>query len=217
MIKTFNRRLRNIFLTGFLVTLPIALTIFILNFLFQSLDTLSPTFTNWLILLGAPLPEGYRIPFLGVVMTIIIVFLVGLLTTNIFGKKLLQFWERIVEKIPIVRRIYKGTKQVVSSFTTVDTKSFTKVVLVEFPRKGVHALAFVTGKTRGELQRLTGDNHINIFIPTTPNPTSGFVIFTDPSEVIELDMTIEDGIKYVVSGGIVTPEQAQKLIDEACV
>ena len=217
MIKAFNRRLRNVFLTGFLVTLPIALTVFILNFLFKSLDAMSPTFTHWLILLGAPLPEGYRVPFLGVIMTLIIVFFVGALTTNIFGKKLLQFWEGIVEKIPFVSRIYKGTKQVVSSFTTVDTESFTKVVLVEFPRKGVHALAFVTGKTRGELQRLTGDNHISIFIPTTPNPTSGFVIFTDPSEVIELDMTIEEGIKYVISGGIVTPEQARKMVKDASV
>ena len=215
MLKNFNRRLRNVFLTGFLVTLPIALTVFILNFLFKSLDALSPIFTHWLIVLGAPLPEGYRVPFHGVIMTFGIVFFVGALTTNIFGKKLLQFWEGLVGKIPFVRRIYKGTKHLVSAFTTVDTKSFTKVVLIEFPRKGVHAIAFVTGKTRGELQRLTSDNHINIFIPTTPNPTSGFVIFTDPSEVIELDMTIEEGIKYVISGGIVTPEQARKLIEDA--
>ena len=217
MLKNFNRRFRNVFLTGFLVTLPIALTVFILNFLFKSLDALSPIFTHWLILLGAPLPNGYRVPFLGVIMTFVIVFFVGALTTNIFGKKLLQFWEGIVEKIPFVRRIYKGTKQVVSSFVTMDTKSFTKVVLIEFPRKGAHAIAFVTGKTCGELQRLTSDNHINIFIPTTPNPTSGFVIFTDPSEVIELDMSIEEGIKYVVSGGIVTPEQARKLTEDTSV
>ena len=215
MLKNFNRRLRNVFLTGFLVTLPIALTVFILNFLFKSLDALSPIFTHWLILLGAPLPDGYRVPFLGVIMTFVIVFFVGALTTNIFGKKLLQFWEGIVEKIPFVRRIYKGTKQVVSSFATMDTKSFTKVVLVEFPRKGAYAIAFVTGKTRGELQRLTSDNHVNIFIPTTPNPTSGFVIFTDPSEITELDMTVEEGIKYVISGGIVTPEQARKLTEDA--
>lgn len=214
MLKKFNRRLRNIFLTGFLVTLPIALTVFILNFLFKSLDALSPTFTHWLILLGAPLPKGYRIPFLGVIMTFAIVFFIGALTTNIFGKKILQLWEGIVEKIPFVRRIYKGTKQVVASFATMDTKSFTKVVLIEFPRKGAYALAFVTGKTRGELKRLTSANHINLFVPTTPNPTSGFVIFTDPKEVIELDMTIEEGIKYVISGGIVTPEQARKLIED---
>jgi uncharacterized membrane protein len=213
----FNRRLRNIFLTGFLITLPIALTIFILNFLFKSLDALSPVFTRWLILLGAPIPDGYRIPFLGVVMTFIIVFLVGAVTTNIVGKKILYLWEEIIGKIPFVRRIYKGTKQVVSSFATMDTKSFTKVVLIEFPRKGAHAIAFVTGKTSGELQHLTSENHMKIFIPTTPNPTSGFIVFAEPSEFITLDMTIEEGIKYVISGGIVTPDHVEKLIKNSSV
>ena len=217
MIKNFNRRLRNIFLTGFLITLPIALTIFILNFLFTSLDALSPVFTQWLIVVGVPIPEGYRIPFLGVVVTFVIVFLIGAATNNIFGKKMLHFWEGIVEKIPFVRRIYKGTKQVVSSFATLDTKAFTKVVLIEFPRKGSHAMAFVTGKTSGELLHLTSRNHIKIFIPTTPNPTSGFIIFADPTEIIELDMTIEEGIKYVVSGGIVSPEHIKKLITNSSV
>jgi uncharacterized membrane protein len=217
VLTNFNRRLRNIFLAGLLVTLPISLTIFILSFLFKSLDTLSPAFTHWLTLLGAPLPEGYRIPFLGVIMTFVIVFLVGVVTTNIFGKKLLHLWEEFIEKIPFVRRIYKGTKQVVSSFATMDTKSFTKVVLIEFPRKGAHAIAFVTGKTRGELKLLTSDNHLKIFVPTTPNPTSGFIIFAEPSEFIELDMTIETGIKFVISGGIVSPEQFKKSIKDTIV
>ena len=217
VIKNFKRRIRNVFLAGLLITLPITLTVFILIFLFKSLDTLSPVFTHWLILLGAPIPEGYRIPFLGVVMTFIIVFLVGAVTTNIFGKKILNLWEGIVEKIPFVRRIYKGTKQVVSSFATMDTKSFTKVVLIEFPRRGAHAIAFVTGETKGELRRLTGDNHMKVFIPTTPNPTSGFIVFADPSEYTELNMTIEEGIKYVVSGGIVSPEQAEKIIADSSV
>ena len=217
MLKNLNRRLRNIFLTGLLVALPISLTVFILSFLFRSLDTLSPVFTHWLILLGAPLPQGYQIPFLGVIMTFVIVFLVGAVTTNIFGKKILHLWEEIIEKIPFVRRIYKGTKQVVSSFATMDTTSFTKVILIEFPRKGAHAIGFVTGKTRGEIKHLTSDNHLKVFVPTTPNPTSGFIIFAEPSEFIELDMTIEEGIKFVISGGIVSPEQIQKSIKDSSV
>ena len=217
MLKNLNRRLRNIFLAGLLVALPISLTIFILSFLFRSLDTLSPVFTHWLILLGAPLPQGYRIPFLGVIMTFVIVFLVGAVTTNIFGKKLLHLWEEIIEKIPFVRRIYKGTKQVVSSFATMDTTSFTKVILIEFPRKGAHAIGFVTGKTRGEIKHITSDNHLKIFVPTTPNPTSGFIIFAESSEFIELDMTIEEGIKFVISGGIVSPEQIKKSIKDSSV
>ena len=215
MINNLKRRIRNVFLTGFLVTLPIALTVFIFIFLFKNLDAFSPTFTRWLILLGAPLPEGYRIPFLGVIITFLIILLVGALTTNIFGTKLLHLWERIIEKIPFVRRIYTGTKQVVKSIATADTKSFSKVVLIEFPRKGIHAIGFITGKTRGELKDLTGENHLNVFVPTTPNPTSGFLIFADFGEVIELDMTIEEGVKYVISGGIVNPEQARKLIEDA--
>ena len=215
MINNLKRRIRNIFLTGLLVTLPIALTAFILIFLFKNLDALSPTFTRWLILLGAPLPDGYRVPFLGVIITFLIILLVGALTTNIFGNKLLHLWERIIEKIPFVRRIYTGTKQVVKSIATADTKSFRKVVLIEFPRKGIHAIGFITGKTRGELKHLTSENHFNVFVPTTPNPTSGFLIFADSGEVIELDMTIEEGVKYVISGGIVNPEQARKLIEDA--
>ena len=215
MINNLKRRIRNVFLTGFLVTLPIALTVFIFIFLFNNLDAFSPTFTRWLILLGAPLPEGYRIPFLGVFMTFLIILLIGALTTNIFGNKLLHLWERIIGKIPFVRRIYTGTKQVVKSIATADTKSFRKVVLIEFPRKGVHAIGFITGETRGELKHLTSKHHFNVFVPTTPNPTSGFLIFADSGEVIELDMTIEEGIKYVVSGGIVNPEQARKLIEDA--
>ena len=215
MINDLKRRIRNVFLTGFLVTLPIALTVFIFIFLFKNLDALSPTFTRWLILFGAPLPEGYRIPFLGAVMTFLIIILVGALTTNIFGNKLLHLWERIIGKIPFVRRIYTGTKQVVKSIATADTKSFRKVVLIEFPRKGIHAIGFITGKTRGELKHLTSENHFNVFVPTTPNPTSGFLIFADSGEVTELDMTIEEGVKYVVSGGIVSPEQARKLTEDA--
>ena len=215
MIDNLKRRIRNVFLTGLLVTLPIALTAFILIFLFKNLDALSPTFTRWLILLGAPLPEGYRVPFLGVIMTFLIILLVGAFTTNIFGNKLLHLWERIIGKIPFVRRIYTGTKQVVKSIATADTKSFRKVVLIEFPRKGIHAIGFITGETRGELKHLTGEHHFNVFVPTTPNPTSGFLIFADSGEVIELDMTIEEGVKYVISGGIVNPEQTRKLIEDA--
>ena len=148
-------------------------------------------------------------------MTFLIIILVGALTTNIFGNKLLHLWERIIGKIPFVRRIYTGTKQVVKSIATADTKSFRKVVLIEFPRKGIHAIGFITGKTRGELKHLTSENHFNVFVPTTPNPTSGFLIFADSGEVIELDMTIEEGVKYVISGGIVNPEQARKLIEDA--
>jgi len=206
VLNRIQRRFRNIFVTGLLITLPIFITIFILKFLYKHLDALSPLFTALLIKAGAPIPEGYRIPFLGVTMTLIIIVLVGMFTTNIFGKRLVHLGETLVEKIPFVRRIYGGTKQVISSFVHADTSAFNQVVLIEFPRRGVHAIGFVTGDTRGEVQSKTGDNMINVFVPTTPNPTSGFLIFAPPEEVQEISMTIEEGVKYVISGGIVDPQ-----------
>ena len=205
MFKNFQRRIRNVFITGLLITLPIALTWFILQFLLNNFDALSPVFTNILIRLGAPIPEGYRIPFLGLVVTLLIVLIVGWLTTNFFGKKVFQIGELLIEKIPFVRRIYKGSKQVVSSIAEADTSAFRKVVLIEFPRRGLLAIGFVTGESRGEVQELTRENMLNVFVPTMPNPTSGFLIFSPLEELTEVSMTIEEGIKYVVSGGLVTP------------
>ena len=205
MFKNFQRRIRNVFITGLLITLPIALTWFILQFLLNNFDALSPVFTNILIQLGAPIPEGYRIPFLGLGVTLLIVLIVGWLTTNFFGKKVFQIGELLIEKIPFVRRIYKGSKQVVSSIAEADTSAFRKVVLIEFPRRGLLAIGFVTGESRGEVQELTRENMLNVFVPTMPNPTSGFLIFSPLKELTEVSMTIEEGIKYVVSGGLVTP------------
>ena len=205
MIKKFQRRLRNVFITGLLITLPIALTWFILQFLLKNFDALSPVFTRMLIQLGAPIPEGFRIPFLGLMVTLLIVLAVGWLTTNFFGKKLFELGELMIEKIPFVRRIYKGSKQVVSSLAEADTLTFRKVVLIEFPRRGLLAIGFVTGESRGEVQELTRENMLNVFVPTMPNPTSGFLIFSPLEELTEVSMTIEEGIKYVVSGGLVTP------------
>ena len=206
MFKKLQRRIRNIFITGLLITLPIALTYFILQFLFKNLDALSPVFTKILIDMGAPIPEGYRIPALGLVITLLIVLAVGWFTTNFFGKQMINLGERLVGKIPFVRKIYKGSKQVVQSIAHADTTAFRKVVLIEFPRRGMLAIGFVTGSARGEVQGYTRENILNVFVPTMPNPTSGFLVFAPPEELTEIDMSIEDGIKYVVSGGIVDTE-----------
>ena len=207
MFTKLNPRIRNVFITGLLITLPIALTYFILQFLFKNLDALSPVFTKVLIDLGAPIPEGYRVPALGLVITLLIVLAVGWFTTNFFGKRLILLGENIVGKIPFVRRIYKGSKQVVQSIAHADTRAFRKVVLIEFPRRGMLAIGFVTGEARGEVQKNTCDDVLNVFVPTMPNPTSGFLVFAPPEELTEIDMSIEDGVKYVVSGGIVTTER----------
>ena len=206
MLKKLQRRIRNIFITGLLITLPIALTYFILQFLFKNLDALSPVFTKILIDMGAPIPEGYRIPALGLVITLLIVLAVGWFTTNFFGKQMINLGESLVEKIPFVRKIYKGSKQVVQSIAHADTTAFRKVVLLEFPRRGMLAIGFVTGSARGEVQEYTREDVLNVFVPTMPNPTSGFLVFAPPEDLTEIDMSIEDGIKYVVSGGIVDTE-----------
>ncbi len=207
MFKNLKTRLRNYFITGLLITLPIAFTIFILNFLFRLLDdALSPTFTRLLIMVGAPIQEGYRIPGLGVFMTLVVIFLIGLITTNVMGAKLLQLGEKILERIPIVRNVYTGAKQVVTTIATTDTGAFNEVVVVEFPRKGIWSMGFITSQTRGEVQQITEEEVVNVFVPTTPNPTSGFLIFVPRSDTTSLSMTVEEGIKMVISCGIVTPK-----------
>ena len=177
MIKKFQRRIRNVFITGLLITLPIALTYFILQFLFRNLDALSPVFTKVLIDMGAPIPEGYRIPALGFVITLFIVLAVGWFTTNFFGKRFLHLGEKVVEKIPFVRRIYKGSKQVVQSIANADTSSFRKVVLIEFPRKGMLAIGFVTGSARGEVQNLTREDVLNVWARLAELPQNTIVRF----------------------------------------
>ncbi len=211
----FKRRVRNVFITGLLVTLPIAFTIFILNFLFKTLDNwLSPGITKLLILAGTPILEDFRLPGLGVAVTVLIIFLVGVLTKNIFGAKLVQLGEMIVEKIPIVRNVYTGAKQVVTTIAHTDTNAFSRVVLVEFPRKEIYAMGFVTSETKGEVQALLEGDVVSVFVPTTPNPTSGFLVFIAQDEIIDLSMSVEEGIKLIISCGIVTPKfDSEKLLD----
>jgi len=215
MLTSIKRRIRNIFITGLLITLPIAFTIFIFNFLFKTLDNwLSPTITKLLIWAGAPIVEEFRIPGLGVIVTLIIIFLFGIVTRSFLGAKLVQLGEMIVDRIPVVRSIYTGAKQIVTTIAHADTKAFRKVVLLEFPRKGLYSMGFITSDNRGEVQALTQENVVNVFVPTTPNPTSGFLIFAPKEEVIELTMTVEEGIKFIISCGIVTPKHQQERLME---
>jgi uncharacterized membrane protein len=211
-------RLRNLFIAGLLVLLPISITIFILTFLFQKLDNLlSPVFVKLLILLRLPLQEGQFIPGLGFVATFIIIIFTGLITKNILGRKLFKLGEIIVEKTPVARSIYSGAKQIIDTVSKSHLDTFSKVVMVEYPRRGLFSLGFVTCESRGEIQENTEENVVNVFIPTTPNPTSGMLIFVPQKDIIPLSMTVEEGIKLVVSGGIVTPtnnnlQQAKELM-----
>ncbi len=211
MFKKLKHRIRNIFIAGLLIILPVGITYLVLSLLFNNVDKLlSPILTKLLIFIDVPIRPGYRIPGLGFISTILIVFFAGLLTTNIFGRKLVKLGELILEKIPVVRSIYTAVKQVIDTIAHTNKKAFRQVVILEYPRKGLYSVGFITCDSKGEIQDATGDDMINIFVPTTPNPTSGYLIFASKKDIIPLSMTVEDGIKLVISGGIVTPNNERK-------
>lgn len=211
MIKKIRTKLQNLFIAGLLVLLPISITVFILTFIFKKLDNLlSPAFVKLLILSGLPLQEGQSIPGLGFVATIIIIIFTGLITKNILGKKLFGLGEILVEKIPVARSIYSGAKQIIDTVSKSQLDAFNKVIMVEYPRRGLFSIGFVTCESKGEIQENIEEDVVNVFIPTTPNPTSGLLIFVPKKDVIPLSMSVEEGIKLVVSGGIVTPIKNDK-------
>jgi uncharacterized membrane protein len=201
--ETLEKRLKTIFFTGLLTVVPIAMTVVVVNWIVGSMDEL----------LNRLIPDryqpdvllGFPIPGLGLLATLLLVLLVGLLTANYFGRKMFDFSERVMGRIPLVKGIYSLFKQVASTVLHKDKQSFRKVVLIEYPRRGIWMVGFVTGRTEGEIQELTDRGVINVFIPTTPNPTSGFYILVPEEDAQVLNMTVEDAFKLIISGGMVTP------------
>ena len=158
------------------------------------------------------LPETYlhiHIPGLGLILVVFLVFAVGLLTRNFVGRKMVHLGEKIVDRIPLARIIYVGVKQLLEALFFQKTKAFEKAALIEYPRRGIYAICFITGESKGEVQCKTNKNMINVFVPTTPNPTSGFYILIPENELIILNMSVEDAFKLIVSGGIVSPNEAK--------
>lgn len=194
--------LRRYLMAGLLVWVPLGVTLLIVAFLVDLMD-------QTLRLLPQSLqPEnllGFRIPGLGAVLTAVVVFVTGMIVTNLFGQQLFTIGERVLQRIPLVRSIYASVKQVTESMFS-SGKSFRKVVLVEYPRQGMWSLAFQTGSGAAEVNRKTGREIVNIFIPTTPNPTSGFFLMVPREDVIELDMSVDQGLKMLLSVGVVVPE-----------
>ncbi|MGB4549444.1 MAG: DUF502 domain-containing protein [Syntrophales bacterium] len=197
-----RKKIKPIFLTGLAVTIPIGLTIYILFFLISLMDGLLH------IIPSRHHPDqvlGFHIPGLGIIFTLILIFAVGLATRSLLGRRLLLWGESLVYRVPLVRGIYQALKQIVDAMVSAKGESFKRVVLVEFPRKGLYTVAFVTGMASGEVQEKTEEKCINIFIPTTPNPTSGFYMMVPERETTRLDMTVEEAFKLIMSGGIVAP------------
>lgn len=195
--------LRKYLLAGLLVWLPLGVTVLVIKALIDLMDR---------VLVFIPEqyhPEallGFPIPGLGVVLSLVVLFTTGVIVANLFGRRLVAIWESLLARIPLVSTIYSAVKQVVETVFTNQGKSFRKVLLVEYPRKGIWALAFYTGTAVGEVQARTSREVINVFLPTTPNPTSGFLIMVPREDVIELDMPVDEGIKLIMSLGVLVPE-----------
>jgi len=197
-----NIKLKNIFLTGLAVIVPVGLTLYILVFLIGMMDgflTLIPQKYHPTALFG------FHVPGLGILVTILLVFICGLMTKNIFGNRIVLYGEALLDKIPFVRSIHMAIKKIVDSMVLYRNRSFKKVVLVEFPRRGAYALAFMTGIPGDEIHQKTGQRCVSVYVPTTPNPTSGYFIIFPEAEVIYLDMSVEEAFTLIISCGIVNP------------
>jgi uncharacterized membrane protein len=195
--------LRKNILAGILVVAPVALTLYVVVMLLRWIDAL----------VGALLPGRYQqqfdlfyhIPGMGLLIALIFLVLIGATARSVLGQMLVQMGESMLSRIPIMRGLYGAFKQIFHTMLTNTSEAFRKVVLVEFPRRDAWTLGFVTGTTMGEAEEKLNKPTVNVFVPTTPNPTSGFLLIVPQSDLLMLDMTVEQGIKMVVSGGIITP------------
>ena len=206
--KGLMARLRSWFLTGLLVTAPVMLTIYItwlfIDIIDSNVNALIPNGVRELIEIKAP--HIGSLPGLGLLIGLIVITLIGALAAGFFGRWLIRMGENILNRMPVVRTIYGASKQILETVLTTQSNAFREVVLVEYPRKELWVVGFVTGNTEGEVGVKIDDETVNVFIPTTPNPTSGFLLFCPKKDLIYLDMGVEDAVKLVVSGGIVTPD-----------
>ena len=199
----FVQRLRAYFFTGVLITAPLFITGYLawlfIGFVDAKVTPLLPAQYN---------PESYLpfgLPGLGLIILFIALTIIGAVTAGFFGKLWLRFTERLLNRMPVVRNVYSAVKQIFETVLAQQSNAFREAVLVEYPRRGIWAIAFITGRTEGEVQNITEEECLNIFIPTTPNPTSGFLLFVPKKDLISLSMSTEEAIKMVISGGIITP------------
>jgi uncharacterized membrane protein len=200
--------IRRYFISGLLVWLPIIITVLVIKFVFDMLSK------SLLLLPHHYQPDvlfGFHIPGVGVILTLFVILLTGLFTANIIGRSFLAFGDAMMSRIPLVRSVYTGVKQVTETLFTPGGTSFRKVLLVEYPCPGVWSVAFQTGEVGKETHKLMNEETmVSYFIPTTPNPTSGFLMMAPKNKVIELDMSVDQALKFVISLGVVQPDWAAK-------
>jgi len=196
-------RLRKYFVAGLLFWVPVAVTFLIISFLVDLLDR------TMLLVPFKYRPEalfGHSVPGLGVLFAVLLVFVTGIVVANLLGRRLLQFWEAVLSRIPFVRSIYATAKQVMETVVSQDGMSFREVVMIEYPRAGLWSLAFVTGEGLQEAKEISGEDLVNIYVPTTPNPTSGFFLMLARKDVKRLNLSVEDGLKLILSTGVILPK-----------
>lgn len=207
MADSFGKKIKNFFkhnfVAGFLLLVPIGATFTLINYIIKKSDEV------WRLIPAQLRPEtylGFNIPGLGLILTFLFIVLIGIFGRIYVGKWLIKTAEEFIHKIPLISGVYSGLKQLMdTTFKNEGTEEKRKVVMVEFPRQGMYSIGFVTSTARGETQEKTAKAVVNVFIPTTPNPTSGFFVMLPESELIMLDMSVNDAFKLIVSGGIVTP------------
>lgn len=196
------KRLRRYLVAGILVWVPLAVTYLLLKFAVNIMD-------RTLLLIPAPYrPDallGFHVPGLGVILAVVVLLLTGLLAANFVGRAFVGGWESLMDRIPFVRAIYSGAKNFAELVFSDSSQSFKKVLLIEYPRKGVYSLAFQTATDLGEVQGRTGDDVVCCFVPTTPNPTSGLIIIVPKKDIIVLDMDVDEALKMIISLGVVIP------------
>ena len=202
MFSNWWPRLRRVLVAGMLVWVPVGITLLVLQLLIDLAD-------QTLRLIPEPYrPEtllGFPIPGLGLVLSLVLLFVTGLVAANVFGKRIIGFWESVLRRIPLVRTIYTAAKGFLEMVLSGKRGSFSRVLLIEYPRRGIYCIAFQTSSTVGQLAEHTPDS-VCVFVPTTPNPTSGFLVVAPRKDLIELNMSVEDAIKLVVSVGVVVPD-----------
>ena len=197
-------KIRSWFFTGILVMTPLILTIYVVWAFITFVDNLVVPLVPYYYRPSTYL--AFPIPGLGLIIVFIFTTFVGILATGLFGRTLIRLWENILSRMPVVRSVYSAIKQILETVMATQSDAFRQAVLVEYPRKDIWAIGFVTGSTKGEVGENVNKKMVNVFMPTTPNPTSGFLLFFPEKDLIFLKMSVEDALKLVVSGGMVIPK-----------
>jgi len=199
------KHLRNYFISGLLFWIPLVLTFIVIRFFLELLNKIIPPkyLPETLFNLNTDFPGS------GIVLVLLVILVTGVMVSNILGRKLVTLWERVLNKIPGFRNIYNVLKKVSDTVFNTSTESFRKAFLIQYPSKGIWVIAFQSGDYKGEAQSIIGEEIINLFVPTTPNPTSGFFVMMPKKDVFELNMTVEEAFKIVISAGVVIPSSLE--------